>query len=116
MAGNNYINITNTVPIIKQTPLSEVPLADALLPGFNCDSVELEESVQVIEGDVIGACVVDNSLLERLDVVSENNNNNGYRMRYDDANNCESLLEIIGDNLQETGNDRILHIFAEICE
>ena len=59
VAGNSYINITNTVPIIKRTPRSEVPLTDALLPGFNCDSVDLKESVQVLEGDVIGACVVD---------------------------------------------------------
>ena len=114
-ANGSYTNIANTVSIIKRTPLSEVPLADALQTGFNCDRMELEESVQVLERDVIGACVVDNSLLERLDVVSENNNN-GYRMRYDDANNCENLPEIIGDNLQETRNDRILHIFAEICE
>ena len=116
VAGNDYINITNIVPIIKRTPLSDVQLTDALLPGFNCDSVELEESVQVIEEDVIGACVVDNSLLERLDVVSRNNNNNGYRMPYDDANNCENLQRIIGDNLQRTGDGRILHIFAQICE
>ena len=117
VAGNDYINIMNTVPIIKQTPISEVPPADALLPGFNCDSVELEESVQVIEEDVIGACVVDNSLLERLDVVSRNNDNNGYRMYYDDANNCENLPRIIiGNNLQRTGDGRILHIFAQICE
>ena len=115
MAGNNYINITNTVSIIKRTPLSEVPLADALLPGFNCDSVELEESVQVIERDVIGACVVDNSVLERLDIVSENNND-GYSMLSGGANNCESLQRIIGDNLHEIRNGRILHIFAEICE
>ena len=104
----------NTVPIIKRTSRSEVPLDDALLPGFNCDSVELEESVQVLEGDVIGACV-DDDLFDRLDVVSENNNN-GYRMRYEDANNCESLQRIIDDNLQDTGDGRILHIFAEICE
>ena len=99
---------------MKRTPYSEVPPAVALYPGFNCDSVELEGSIQVIEGDVIGACVVENRLLERLDVVSENNN--GYHMLYDDANNCESLQRIIFNNLQETRNDKILHIFAEICE
>lgn len=116
VAEGGYTNVTNTVSIIKQTPVSEVPPADALLPGFNCDSVELEESVQVFEGDVIGACVADNNFFEELDVVSESNN--GDRMLYidaDDINDCESLPATIGDNLQATGN-RILHIFAEICK
>ena len=116
VAGNSYTSITNTVSIIKRTPLSEVPLADALLPGFNCDTVELEESVQVLEGDVIGACVADNDFFEELDVVSESNN--GDLMLYidaDDINDCESLPVTISDNLRAT-RDRILHIFAEICK
>ena len=122
VAGNNYRNIltnSNAVSIIKQTPRSRVPPDDALLPGFNCDSIELEESVQVLERDVIGVCLTDDNNLNRLDVVSMTND--GYRMRYIDAdqniiNNCESLPELVGDNLRETGNLRILHIFAEICE
>ena len=116
VAGNSYTSITNTVSIIKRTPLSEVPLADALLPGFNCDKVELEESIQVLEGDVIGACVADNDFFEELDVVSESNN--GDLMLYidaDDINDCESLPVTISDNLRAT-RDRILHIFAEICK
>ena len=120
--SNNYQNITNTISITKQTPISQVPLADALLPGFNCDSVELEESVQVLAEDVIGVCHTNDNNLNRLDVVSRTNN--GYNMFYidtdqlNDINNCESgvLPDVVGDNLQETGILRILHIFAEICE
>ena len=117
VAGNGYINIlANAVSIIKQTPRFQFPPADALLLGFNCDSIELEESVQVQEGDVIGVCLTNGDNINRLDVVSRNGD--GYSMRYieaDDINDCESLPEVV-DNLQETGILRILHIFAEICE
>lgn len=118
--GNDYTNIGNsTVPIIKQTPISQVSPADALLPGFNCDSVELEESVPVLEGDVIGVCLANNNdLFNRLDVVSrtESDDNDGYSIRYTNANNCENLPMSIVDNALEFQDNRILHIFAEICE
>ena len=118
--SNNYQRITNTISIIKRTPISQVPLADALLPGFNCDSVELEESVQVLPGDVIGACIYDTLIsIRRLDVVSLNDIA-GYRMLFNSANDedCENrvLPEVVGSNLEQTNFLRILHIFADICK
>ena len=117
--NNNYRRITNTVSVIKHTPISQVPPADALLPGFNCDSIELEESVQVLPGDVIGACIYDTLIsIRRLDVVSLNDNE--YRMLFNSADDedCENrvLPDVVGSNLEQTDSLRILHIFAEICK
>ena len=118
VAGNNYERITDTISIIKQTPPSRVPRADALLPGFNCDSSELDESVQVLTGDVIGVCIFDSLILDinRLDMVSLNGN--GYLMLFDSADDadCEEgvLPNVIGSNLGQTESLRIMHIFAEI--
>ena len=118
-ASNNYQRITNIVSVIKHTPISQVPSADALLPGFNCDSIELEESVQILLGDVIGACIYDTLFsIRRLDVVSRNDN--GYRMLYNSADDedCENgvLPVVVGSDLEQTDFLRILHIFAEICK
>ena len=119
-SGTNYQRITDTVSVIKRTPLSEVPQAEALLPGFNCDSIELEESVQVLLGDVIGACIYDTfSSIDRLDVVSESED--GYFMLYNSADDedCENRVLpelVIGSNLEKSSILRILHIFAEICK
>lgn len=119
--SNNYRRIMDTVSVIKHTPLSQVSPADALLPGFNCDFVELEESVQVLQGDVIGACIYDTlirSTIRRLDVISQSDN--GYHMLYNSADDedCENgvLPEVVGSNLEQTRTLRILHIFAEICK
>ena len=126
-AGNGFMNIMNAVPIIKRTPISQVPVADALMPGSNCDSIELGASVQVLEGDVIGVCLSSDDGLRRLDVVSESMDN-GYRMLYvnsNSINDCASLPGIVlretaesGGNpvLEELAESLILHIFAEICE
>jgi hypothetical protein len=108
----------DTVSVVKRTPLSQVLPADALLPGFNCDSVELERSVQVLPGDVIGACIYDTLSIRQLDVVSRSDN--GYRMLYNSADDedCENgvLPEVVGSNLEQTSIPRILHVFAEICK
>ena len=98
-----------------------------LMPGSNCDSIELGASVQVLEGDVIGVCLSSDDGLRRLDVVSESMDN-GYRMLYINSNrinDCASLPGIVlretaesGGNpvLEELAESLILHIFAEICE
>ncbi len=118
--SRNYRRIMDTVSIVKRAPLSRVPSADALLPGFSCDSVELERSVQVLLGDVIGACIYDTLInsIRQLDVVSRSDN--GYRMLYNSADDedCENgiLPEVVGSNLEQTSIPRILHVFAEICK
>ena len=116
--SNNYRRITDTVTVNKCTPLSQVPPTDILLPGFNCDSVELEESVQILQGDVIGACIYDTIRIRQLDVVSRSDN--GYPMLFNSADDedCENgvLPEVVGSNLKQTRILRILHIFAEICK
>ena len=116
--SSNYQRITDTVTINKRTPLSQVPPADVLLPGFNCDSVGLEESVRILQGDVIGACIYDTIRIRQLDVVSRSDN--GYPMLFNSADDedCENgvLPEVVGSNLKQTSILRILHVFAEICK
>ena len=111
-AGNGFMNIMNAVPIIKRTPISQVPLVDALLPGFNCDSIELGASVQVLEGDVIGVCLSSDDGLRQLDVVSESMNN-GYRMLYINAFDCASLLGIVLRETAESDDSLVLRELAE---
>ena len=119
MGGTNYQRISDIISISKQTPIDEVPPADALLPGFNCDSYELNGSIQVQMGDVIGACIYDTSRTERLDLVSLTGD--GYFMLSQDDNRagCEddTLPNTVGlGELRLDGIRRILHISGEICK
>lgn len=117
--NNNYERISDIIVISKLTPTSTVPQADALMRGFNCDYYELQENVQVIADDVIGACVYDTSNIGQLDLLSSTSE--GYTLLMDSANHadCENglLPSIIrGDSLEETMRRGILHVSAEICK
>ena len=111
--GNrNYRRISNTITLRKQTSLTD------LLPGFDCDSYQLEQSVQVLEGDVIGACIDEISGTMPLSLVSRSDEN-GYFMRLTDADNipcADGVLPEVIDDLSSSGRRRILHVFADISK
>ena len=111
--GNrNYRRISNTITLTKQTSLTD------LLPGFNCDSYQLEQSVQVLIGDVIGACLDEISGRMPLSLVSRSDEF-GYMMRLTDAVNipcADGVLPEVIDDLSSSGRRRILHVFADISK
>lgn len=114
-----YISISDTIIISKLTPALTVPQADTLIRGFNCDYYELQESVQVLKGDVIGACIYDTSNIGQLDLLSQTSE--GYTLLVDSAHNADCdkgvLPSIIrGDSLEGTTRRGILHVSAEICK
>ena len=114
-----YINISDTIVISKSTPTLTAPQADALIRGFNCDYYELQESVQVLAGDVIGACIYDTSNIGELDLLSRTSE--GYTLLADSAHSADCdkgvLPSIVrGDNLEGTTRRGILHVSAEICK
>ena len=115
----DYIRIVDTITLSKQTsnnPDEPVPPSDQFLPGFNCDMYQLEQSVQVLEGDVIGACIETTSDTQQLNLVSRTDQ--GYSMRSLSANDARCrdgvVPEVVDDGRLDNVNPRILHIFAEI--
>ena len=112
---DRYERITGTVVISKRTPAIQVPLAEPLHPGFNCDSLELKEHIEVLEGDVIGACIYQTRRSRRLDLVSSTGIGFNLMSTGSTTNNCENGVlpaELAG--LNEDSDPVILHVYAEI--
>lgn len=109
--------VSDTILITKRLPSDNVPQADVLLLGFNCDYLELDESISVITGDLIGACVYDNSDVETLNLVSLTDN--GDFLPVDSVNHadCDTGTlprRLMNDHLENTMRRVTLHLFAEI--
>jgi hypothetical protein len=109
--------VSDTIQITKRLPSDNVPPADVLLLGFNCDYLELNQNISVIAGDLIGACIYDDSDTETLNLVSETES--GEFLPVDSANNadCNSGTlprRIDEDTLEDTMRRVRLHLFAEI--
>ena len=118
VGGTSYQRISDTISISKQTPIREIPSADVLLPGFNCDSYELNSSIQVQMGDVIGACIYDTLNTEQLDLVSLTGDGLILPFKGDSDAGCEDdILPDTVDGLRDDDSRRIiLHVFAEISK
>ena len=121
-ARSTFDRVSDTLIISKRRPISNVPPGDVLLRGFNCDVYELETSIQVQKGDVIGACIYDNSNIGNLDLISRTpSTNGGYTLFVDSVNraDCDSGTlpsKLYNDNFEGTMDEGILHVSAEICE
>ena len=117
---NIYVRVSDTIAISKRTPISDVPPAETLLPGFNCDSYKLNESIRVQTGDVIGACIDNDGPIRQLNLVS--NNENAYDILFADSdyvgcrNSISFLLNRISEIDFQTTQNRILHVYAEISK
>ena len=112
-AGRSYVKASGTVTVSKQTTASSV---ERILLGFNCDSYVLNNSIQVQDGDVIGACIYDPGLhSDSLILVSESTNN-GYMMMSATAG-CGSgtLPDVVNDPIVDSVL-KVLHISAEISK
>lgn len=116
---SSYERVSDTIIVSKLPPTSTVPQTDVLMRGFNCDYYELQGSLQVLEGDVLGACIFDTSRIGQLDLISFTRE--GYTFLRDGANNVDCdrgvlPLEIGGDTLERTIRRGILHVSAGICK
>ena len=109
--------VSDTISIAKRLPSDNVLPSDVLLQGFNCDYLELNENISVIVGDLIGACIYDNSDIEVLNLVSLTER--GDFLPVDSVNHadCESgelPRRLMEDHLENTMRRVTLHLFAEI--
>ena len=109
--------VSDTIQIRKRLPSDNVSPADVLLEGFNCDYLELNENISVIAGDLLGACIYDDSDIEVLNLVSLTDS--GDILPMDSANHADCNTgtlprRINEDNLEETMRRVRLHLFAEI--
>lgn len=111
------VRVSDTIQIIKRLPSDNVPEADILLQGFNCDYLELNDNISVIAGDLIGACIYDNSDIEVLNLVSLTES--GDFLPVDSVNHadCDTGTlprRLMNDHLEDTTRRVRLHLFAEI--
>lgn len=121
---STYDRVSETLIISKRTPtrLNNVQPDELLQIGFQCDDYELETGLQVQTGDVIGACIYDNSNIGNLDLLSRASSaNGGYTLFVDGTNHadCDSGMlpvRLYNDDFEATLNQGILHVSAEICE
>lgn len=116
---SGYQRISETVVITKRNPTLQTSPDEVLLRGFNCDYYELSENVQVMEGDLIGACIFDTARIGKLDLLSVTSD--GYSLLADGGNtiDCDRgtlPMTIMGDILEGTRRRGILHVSAEICK
>lgn len=88
-----------------------------MLLGFNCDTYSLSSEIQVLEDDVIGACIFDqvpHSM--ELPLVAESAMD-GYSMLYLDERTagCETnVLPDVVNNLRVDPLLKVLHVSARI--
>ena len=124
--GRDFEIVSPSIRIQRQTTGSTSDQSssdDILLPGFNCDAYQLEESIPVQIGDVIGACIDEIQGTRRLNMVSRTdederyNNNILLNIGADNAGCSDGALptEIMHDDLSEIRR-RILHVFSEISK
>ena len=125
--GRDFEIVSPSIRIQRQMTGSDSDQSssdDILLPGFNCDAYQLEESIPVQIGDVIGACIDEIQGTCRLNMVS--------RTDEDERYNNNILLNIDADNAAAGCSDgvlptgimredlseirRILHVFSEISK
>ena len=121
---STYDRVSDTLIILKRTPtrLNNIQPDELLQIGFQCDMYELETSLQVQMGDVIGACIYDNSNIGNLDLISRTSSaNGGYTLFADGANHadCDSGMlpsRLYNDDFEGRLDQGILHVSAEICK
>lgn len=124
--GRDFEIVSPSIRIQRQTTGSDSDQSssdDILLPGFNCDTYQLEESIPVQIGDVIGACIDEIQGTRQLNLVSKVDTDEGYNnillnIGANDAGCSDGVLprEIqMRNNLNEI-NRRILHVFSEISK
>lgn len=111
--------VSDTIQIMKWLPSDNVPQADVLLQGFNCDYLDLNTNISVIAGDLIGACIYDNSDIEQLNLVSLTDS--GDFLPVDSVNHadCDTGTlprRLMNDHLEATNRRVLLHLFAEISK
>ena len=115
--GSHYERVSETISVTKTSYPFRIAQADAYLAGFNCDLQELTSSVQVMEGDVIGACIYSSGDTSQLDMITVRRFA-GYQMKFEGADTagCGTgvLPSVLGDRLQRDSDDKILHVSAEI--
>ena len=116
---DTFIRVSDTILITKRLPVDNVPQADILLPGFNCDYLNLNKNISVMAGDLIGACIYDNSDVEQLNLVSLTDS--GDFLPVDSVNHadCDTGTlprRLMNDHLEATTRRVLLHLFAEISK
>ena len=115
--NSRYERISDTISVTKRSYPFQIAQADAYLAGFNCDLQKLSSSIQVMEGDVIGACIYSSRSTSQLDMLTVRLFA-GYRMMIEGADSagCDTgvMPSVVGDRLQQDSIAKILHISAEI--
>ena len=120
---SHYERISDTISITRRSypllpPIEFLQPADAFLPKFSCNSYRLTSSVQVLEGDIIGACIYNSGNTSQLDMITTKLHA-GYQMMFEGADDakCDTgvLPRVVGDRLQQDPSARILQVSAEIC-
>ena len=107
-----YERVSDTFVISKRTPFTQ---------GFNCTSYELNVGLQVLQGDMIGACIYDTSNTGQLDLVSLSSLNESYTLLSESVHHADCDTEVLPDRILEDALERtrqnvILHISAEISK
>ena len=115
--NSRYEKISETVSVTRRSYPFQIAQADAYQVGFNCDWQKLTSSIQVMEGDIIGACIYSSRSTSQLDMITVRPFA-GYRMMTEGADSagCDTgvMPSVVGDHLQQDSTAKILHISAEI--